>query len=137
MIQEPYSREGEVTGFGKYTNQVITGNERDEAPMSCLVILDKRITAIKLTHVSTSHCVCPYLTTPTADYMAVSLYCQFSHEIGPYMTVLTKALSTNRTCPAIIASDVNAISPLWNFGTDETDDRGEMVEGTAASCGLV
>ncbi|CAB0037848.1 unnamed protein product [Trichogramma brassicae] len=46
------------------------------------------------------------------------------------------ALSANTSSPAIVASDVNAVSPLWNFTSTETDNRGEVVEGTAASWGL-
>uniref|UniRef100_A0ABD2WJK8 Reverse transcriptase domain-containing protein n=1 Tax=Trichogramma kaykai TaxID=54128 RepID=A0ABD2WJK8_9HYME len=52
------------------------------------------------------------------------------------MISLERALSASTSSPAIVASDVNAISPLWNHTSTETDNRGELVEGTAASWGL-
>lgn len=73
LIQEPYTNGSSVVGFGKYTNIVLTGNKPDEKPWACIVVLDKRYTAVFLRHLSSAHCVCAQITGPHGAFYVVEL----------------------------------------------------------------
>ncbi|CAB0044063.1 unnamed protein product [Trichogramma brassicae] len=140
LVQEPYASDGQVCGLGKYANNIITGNEKGEIPAAGIVVLDKDITAVKLAHLRTSHCVCAHIKTRWSELYVITMYCQFSDEIEPYMDILTTALRSMGTHEVIIAADANA--PRWSWipgGTSQSvaQQRGEAVEGLAAGFELV
>uniref|UniRef100_A0ABD2XQQ1 Reverse transcriptase domain-containing protein n=1 Tax=Trichogramma kaykai TaxID=54128 RepID=A0ABD2XQQ1_9HYME len=132
LIQEPYTRGSEVVGLGKYSNSIITGNNKDETPWACIVILDKRYTAVKLSNLSNSHVVAVHVSGPYGDFCAVSMYCQFSLPIQPFMRDLEEICRKVGERKLIVASDLNAISPLWNHTSNLTDERGRAVEDLIA-----
>lgn len=72
LIQEPHVDKNVVVGFGRYSNCVLTGNREDESPWACVVVRDKKYTAVLLRHLSTAYCVCVHITGPYESFFVVS-----------------------------------------------------------------
>lgn len=138
LIQEPRVVNRQICGLSKYKNTIITGSKTHEVPWTCIVILDDRYTATVLTDISTAHCVCAHITGPTNSFYVVSLYCQFSDPIGPYLDQLRVVLRTIGRTNILIGANVNAVSPVWSpIRTETTDRRGTEVETLIAEYDLV
>lgn len=138
FIQEPYSYRNKVSGLGKYTNQILSGNKSDKQPWACIVVIDKDYAATLLGHISTSHCECAHIEGPFGGFFVVSVYLQYSLGAEIILQQLHNALRSIGNRRVIIGMDANGISPLWSFGKDiEADERGEHVKDFLSQWDLV
>lgn len=134
LIQEPYNYLNRVSGLGKYSNQILVGNNTK----ACIVILNKIFTATLIGDISTSHCVCAHIEGPTGDFYVISAYLQYSLPAGLILQQIHAALKKIGNRKVIIGMDANGVSPSWSFHADvETDERGAMVEDFLAQWNLL
>ena len=138
IVQEPYTHANKIVGMGRYSNQIFTSNiTENEPPWAAVIILDRRYTGTLIRNVSTAHSVCVHVEGPQGSFYVVSLYCQYSDNIMPYLRMLERALNTIcRGVATIIGSDVNGVSPLWTQRCEEADERGQEVEELIAQFNL-
>lgn len=94
--------------------------------MAAIIILNSEIDVVQLVEVSDEHIVCAQLITCVGEIFVVSLYCQFSDEISPYIRKMERVIGKLQGKSIIICADVNAKSSLWYSGT--SDERGELIE---------
>lgn len=138
LIQEPYSVCFRASGLGTYTNQIISGNRDDEPPWACIVILDREYSATILRDVSTSHCVCAYVSGPFGGFYVISAYLQYSLPVETVLQQVHRALSRVGNSRVIVGMDANAVSPLWSWREGILgDQRGDAVEGLLSQWNLV
>lgn len=137
LVQEPYTYCYQVSTFGKYSNQILTGNRENETPWACIVLFNREYHATILSDVSTSHCVCAYISGPSGGFYVISAYLQYSLPVEVVLQQVHNALRKVGNARVVIGMDANAISTLWTWRvSDIEDERGEAVENLIAQWNL-
>lgn len=136
-VQEPYSARNCVCGFGNMRVYVGTG---DGPPMAAVVVADERVAATLLSQYSDRNTVVVSLEYCNRVVYCVSMYCQFSDRIEPYIDKIDVICRALRGKDIIVCMDSNAKSQLWHSNTfaDEAGravahrraawERGELLE---------
>ena len=97
-------------------------------------ILNPEITALKLTHICTSHFALAEVDCAGSSLYIASGYFQLSHPIEDHLNNLANVLNEIRGKNVIICLDSKAISPLW--GSTKTDSSGEALKNLIAQYNL-
>lgn len=136
-IQEPYNREGEITGLGIST-KIVSDLKRFSKTVkytnvkSAIAVTNREIEVLKLTHLCNTHFTCVELAHTTAKCYLVSTYMQFSEPITRYLQHLDRILQALQGKELILCLDANATSALWHgrqlTQSRPTDQRGEDLE---------
>lgn len=122
-LQEPYSYMGRVRGYTANNKRIIQPNTK--CPMAAIVFYNDEIEVTQLNTVG-EHVVAVQILLGKTEIFIVNAYCQFSHDIEPYLIEIEKVLNKLKDKMVIVCMDANARSVLWHAG--ETDNRGEIVE---------
>lgn len=133
LLQEPWFHRGKVVGLGDLSNRILIGARENETAKAAIVVLDRDIDVVHLSHLSTQHCVCAHITTAIGSFIAISLYCPPSLPIAPFLQVLERIRDAIGNERVLVGGDVNARSPLW--GSGGTDPRGLDIEDFLAESG--
>ena len=112
LLQEPYCYKNKITRLG-ITTTIYTGYNPDETPWAAVVIFNKSLNSMLSTQYSNSHCVCVEVSFKEEKIYVISIYCQSSHKIAPYLAHLRFILTALRNKKVFISMDSNAKSPLW------------------------
>jgi len=125
-IQEPYSSNGRVRGYGLKA-RIFQPNT--DAPMAAIVVNSPDLDVLQLS-VESSHVIAIQVTSEGSGFYLVSAYFQFSHPVEPYLaqleTCIERIRRNNSGNEIIVAADVNALSTSWFART--TDERGDAVD---------
>lgn len=101
LIQEPWSVGGNVCGLGSASNRIIVGSSANETPWAAIVVTDRSLDVVAISHLSTLHCVCVHITTRFGEMYVVFLYCQPSLRIAPFIHQLRKINSNLKGAPVL------------------------------------
>lgn len=123
LIQEPYTRYGKIQSFGAVNRIIASKPDRKDPPQAAIIISNPNLDVMCLGQYTTTHCAVAAVSTSNEKYIFVSLYCQYSDPIEPYLEQIDRIASENPKSKIIIGSDLNAKSPLWYSKT--TDDAGK------------
>lgn len=143
LMQEPHCYRNKVSGFGVQESGLIVGNKVGEPAWAAIFVQNDKVEALKLAQYCTSHCVCASIKQGQDEVVVVSLYCQFSDPIEPYLAQLERILIDLKGKRICIGADVNAKSSIWGGEraieeiTKQGRQRGERVEELIASHDLV
>lgn len=138
LIQEPYSQNCIVSGFGGdcsvfffHNPDPSQSNLHPIPPMTAIVVFPKSIKCTLLANISSAHIICVALDLPVTickfqHITFVSQYYQFSDNINIHLDSLQHALDFIPDGPLIIGADINARSTYWGPGPSNT--RGQAAE---------
>lgn len=126
-IQEPYVTGGnKIIGYG-VGSRIITGEKQGERPWASTVVVNPRVSAMKIKELSNSHCVVTEIMPFKGEsFYMINVYCQYKDEIDIHLNSIDLAMRKLKEKPVIIIMDANAKSPTW--GGSIYDDRGREVE---------
>lgn len=99
------------------------------------MVLNPAVEAFRLASLSGSHCVVVQVVKETQGIYMVSMYCQASHEIEPYLDQLRNIARILRDEELVIAIDSNARNPLWGYTV--LKEKGERMEEFLEETGLI
>ena len=133
LMQEPYSVEGKITGFGTGVAIACRGSKHDP-PMVAVGIKSETLTPLEVAELCTTHCICVQISDGETEVYAASLYFPPTENIEVGIQQVDKVLRCLRGKRTIIGLDANAKSPLWC--NRNTDGRGEALEAVIAQYGL-
>ena len=133
LMQEPYSVDGKIPGFGTGVAIACRGSKHDP-PMAAVGIKSETLTPLEVAELCTTHCSCVQIGDGETEVYAASLYFPPTGNIEVGVQQLEKVLRCLRGKRTIIGLDANAKSPLWC--SRSTDDRGEALEAVIAQYGL-
>lgn len=123
LMQEPYISTGRgIAGLGSLAKVACA----EGMPKAAIMSAKEEVNMIVLRHLTTEHCVCAQVNTPSGSFYAISSYFQFADSVEPHLNHLGSVLEALRGERYIISIDANAKSPSW--GGSVTDHRGEAVE---------
>lgn len=125
LLQEPYSWNNRVAGFGLQT-RILTGNKSDEKPWAAIGITSSKLTVLHLKHLSNAYCVCAEVSMDTRSVYFISAYFRFSENIDGHIQHLDLILRQLRGKKVILGIDSNAKSHQWHSG--KLDNRGRKLE---------
>lgn len=130
-IQEPYVWNSTVPGLGLTTRIVTDRKTFTRIPTvnkihTATAIINPEYTALKLEHLSNTHCVCVEITGRGYVGYIINVYFQWCEDIERYIQHLDKVLEHLKGKNIIVCGDTNAKSILWHSSC--TDDRGEKLE---------
>jgi len=125
-IQEPYSADGRVKGYG---SKIRVFQPNTNSPMAAILINSPDLDVLQL-GTDSSHIVSLQITSTSSRFYLLSAYFQFSHPVEPYLALLEACINSIKRNSGkneiIIAADVNAMSTTWLSRT--TDERGDAIE---------
>lgn len=132
LMQEPYTcvRRG-ITGLGSAAKVACA----EGLPKAAIMSVKDEVNMVILRHLTTEHCVCAQVNTPSGSFYAISSYFQFSDSVEPYLNHLGLVLEALKGERYIISIDANAKSPMW--GGRVLDERGIAVEEFIGQHGLI
>ena len=128
LIQEPWTRDNTVCGLGPTSNQIIVGTS-EVRPRACIVVLERGLDVVVLTHLSNQDCVCIRLTSEFRDTCLVSMYFPPALPQAEFLRRLQHLQDIHDAIgdtPVIVGMDANAKSPAW--GADRSDASGRLLE---------
>lgn len=134
LLQEPHTARGAVTGFSA-GDAVITGTKQGERPWAAVIVLNRHINVLQLSHLSTPHTVCVELTSHLGAMLVVSCYMQHSVPTEQFIQELREITRQHRNQRIIIGTDSNAKSTLWGAPTE--DEAGVLLEDFMAEADLI
>jgi len=125
-IQEPYSLDGKVRGYGLKTRVF---QPRASVPMVAIAVENPNLDILQL-NLESGHIIALQITTMACEFYLISVYFQFSHPVEPYLVLLEdcirKIKQKDNNNQIIITADVNALSTSWFART--TDERGDKID---------
>lgn len=121
-IQEPYTIDGKVKGFGLSTSNTIIGNTSNHIRPMAAIVADPISEPLHLAQHQTTHFTVIRLKTGPSHINLISAYFQCADPIGPYLDHLQGIVNSLRGQDSIVCADANAHSPLWH--DREEDDKG-------------
>ena len=113
LIQEPWTRENTVCGLGPTSNKIIVGST-DVRPRACIVILERGLDVVVLTHLSNQDCVCVRLKSEIGDTCLISMYFPPAIPQDDFLRRLQHLQAIHDeigNTPGIVGMDANAKSP--------------------------
>ena len=132
LMQEPYSAGGRVLGFPLDARIVNERPNDGDRVWSAVLVANPRVDVVRV-HAD-SHLVVVGLRLGSVEVLAVSLYCQYSLSIEPFLIGLAEVLRARPGGQFVIGTDANARSPRWY--EDATNARGRAVEEFLEETGL-
>lgn len=122
LIQEPYSINGTVKGFGLSTSNTVLGKQDlENRPMAGIVCKSSKEPLHLLQHCTKHFTVCK-IKIPTGYLNLVSGYFQCAERIDPFLQHLLSILNDLQGEEVLISIDSNAHSQLWFW--EEEDQKG-------------
>ena len=103
LIQEPYSVDGEIPGFGTGVAIACRGSKYDP-PMAAVGTKSKTLTPLEVAELCTTHCACMQIRDGETEVYAASLYFPPTENIVVGVQQLEKVLSV---------SEARGSSPAW------------------------
>lgn len=132
LMQEPYicNRRG-ITGLGSSAKVACA----EGMPKAAIMATKEDVNMIILRHLTTEHCVCAQVNTPSGNFYAITSYFQFADSVETHLKHLGLVLEALRGERYIISVDANAKSPSW--GGNVLDESGIAVEEFIGHYGLI
>lgn len=122
IVQEPYSINGAVKGFGLTTTNIVLGNqELDERPLVAMVCKFRK-ELLYLHQYSTKYFTVCKITTPAGQLILVSGYFQCADKIDPYLLHQQNILDDFKGEEILISIDASAHFHQWY--SNEDDQKG-------------
>ena len=133
LLQEPYVSNGSVKGL-PLGMRIFAAEGIAQA---AIVVNNNKMTAMMVDQLTDLHAVCVQLRCDIGTIYMVSLYCQFSLDISPFLNYLVRAKCDTAGNPLLVGMDANAVSPMWFSkgvarGRD-ADERGRLLEDVILS----
>ena len=125
LMQEPYSINGHIPGFGNGARVISRGNV-GQPPWAAICVRNRGFTVLEISDLCTTHCVCVQISIDGAEIYVVSQYFPPSVDIGVGLAHLDRIVTRLKGRILVIGADANAKSHLWHSG--RTDGRGEELE---------
>lgn len=125
LIQEPWTRENTVCGLGPASNKIIVGST-DVRPRACIVVLERGLDVVVLSHLNNQYCVCVRLTSEMGDTCLVSMYFPSALPQDDFLRRLQHLQAIHDEIgktPIIVGMDANAKSPAWGADRSDAPDR--------------
>ena len=111
LMQEPYTIEGKIPGFGTGVAIACRGSKHDP-PMAAVGTKSETLTPLEVAELCTTHCACVQISDGETEVYAASLYFPPTENIEVGAQQLDKVLRCLRGKKTIICLDANAKSPL-------------------------
>lgn len=132
LIQEPYTVNNSIVAFNDA--RVVTANQPNEYPWAAIVVTNQDILVTNLQHLGNQHIAVAQISYYKREFYAISAYLQPSADITALLDKLVSIIHTLRAYDLLICMDSNSYSTLW--GSEETNERGLMLEALIAQFGL-
>lgn len=135
LLQEPYVRkQGTSHTFYGLGTETKVAAIRSHRPWTMVAVSNPQLQLTHISQLSTTHCVCAEIQTPSISFYVVSCYFQYKDEIEIHLRHLETVLYSLRGQRFIVSVDANARSSLW--GPQRTDERGNKFEDLISAHGL-
>lgn len=136
LLQEPYVRNGVVVGLPSAMRAYVSMNGG-----AAIVVNDRNSDVIPVPELTDEYGVCLWFRNTLFEGYMVSVYCQYSMSLEPYLGYLERVLSICGNKPILFGLDVNATSSLWHskrMGTYGVSvERGLSMEEFIIEKGLI
>ena len=133
LLQEPYVGNESVKGL-PLGMRIFAAEGIAQA---AIVVNSNIITAVMVDQLTDTHTVYVQLSCNVGTIYLVSIYCQFSLDINPFINYLVRAKCETAGHPLLVGMDANAVSPMWFSkgvarGRD-VEQRGRLLEDVILS----
>lgn len=127
LIQEPYTGNTGMLKTHPGTRVIQSQTNKNKPNKVAIVVFDKDLEIIATPSLLAQNTVAAVLKTKDWTIGVISVYFEDSMPIEPYLDKTKEALEKLNTSHIILGGDFNAWNVWW--GSESTDDRGEVVFG--------
>ncbi|KMQ89014.1 reverse [Lasius niger] len=137
LLQEPYVRDGRVTGLPVSMDVVVCESDSIKA---AVVVNDSKLDEMCVRECTNEYGVCVWLKGGFGEMYVVSVYCQYGKSIEPYLAYMDSVCEVARGKCLLVGMDANDVSPLWyskgEGGSRDRELRGRVLEEWIVANGM-